>query len=212
MRLLIDGYNLMHATYLFGSGNSAGTLHGAREAMLAFLASALSAGERRGTTIVFDAAGAPPGLPKTVHHDHLTIRYAREYADADALLEEIIERHRAPRGLTVVSSDHRVQRAARRRGCKYIDSDVWYRELSTRRAHRSNQQPQGKPQPGGSVDYWVEQFTNAEAADLEAELRAIESPKLKPKTTKRKPHAPPTAEGSIENPFPPGYGEDLLEE
>lgn len=211
MRLLIDGYNLLHVTDLFGSGKTAGTLQGSRDALLAYLASALSAGERRETTIVFDAAGAPPGLPKTVHHDHLTVRYAREYADADALLEEIIERHRAPRGLVVVSGDHRVQRAARSRGAKYVDSDVWYRELGARHARRSGQNHQAKPRPGGSVDYWVQQFADDEVANLEAELRAIESPKLKPKTSKRTPHAPPTAEGTFENPFPPGYGEDLLE-
>ncbi|WP_197529144.1 NYN domain-containing protein [Aeoliella mucimassa] len=209
MRLLIDGYNLLHATDLFGQGKLAGTLQGSREALLARLADMLSAGERRAMAIVFDAAGAPPGLPKQVHWDHMTVRYAREYADADALLEEIIETHRAPRGLTVVSSDHRVQRAARRRGAAYVDSDQWYRDLVTRRPQR----PGGstKPKPGGSVDYWVDQFQSAELEQMEAELRRTTQPKLRPKTTKRQPHAPPTADGDFENPFPPGYGEDLLD-
>lgn len=212
MRLLIDGYNLLHATDLFGTGKAAGTLQGSREALLAYLAHALSASERRSTTIVFDAAGAPPGLPKTVHHDHLTVRYAREYADADALVEELIERHREPRGLLVVSADHRIQRAARRRGSKYIDSDVWYRELARRRAANAKAGPQGKPTPGGSVDYWVSEFATDDIEQLEAELRAINQPRLRAKKSKRARHAPPTAEGNFENPFPPGYGEDLLED
>ena len=210
MRLLIDGYNLLHATDVFGQGKLAGTLQGSREALLGRLAELLSAGERRATTIVFDAAGAPPGLPKQVHFDHLTVRYAREYADADALLEEIIELHRAPRGLTVVSSDHRVQRAARRRGAVYVDSDLWYRELVARRPQ--NKTTDGKPTPGGSVTFWVGEFESDEMEQLETELRRTTSPRLKPKTTKRQRHAPPTAEGEFENPFPPGYGEDLLEE
>ena len=211
MRLLIDGYNLLHATDLFGTGRFAGTLHGSREALLAFLAQTLSAGERRATTIVFDAAGAPPGLPKTVHVDHLTVRYARDYADADALMEDIIERHREPRGLLVVSADHRIQRAARRRGSKYVDSDTWYRELAARRTASRRSPDQGKPSPGGSVDYWVNQFASDDIHELEAELRSGGQARLRPKKSKRARHAPPTAEGEFENPFPPGYGEDLLE-
>lgn len=211
MRLLIDGYNLLHATDLFGSGKSAGTLQGSRDALLAYLAAALSASERRRATIVFDAAGAPPGLPKTTHYDHLNVQYARDFADADALIEDIIERHSAPRGLLVVSSDHRVQRAARSRGAKYVDSDLWYRDLVVRRARLSGN-AQAKPPPGGSVDYWVAEFATEEIEQLEQELRRAGAPRLQPKTTKRSPHAPPTVEGDFENPFPQGYGEDLLED
>ncbi len=210
MRLLIDGYNLLHVTDLFGTGKLAGTLQGSREALLAFLGAALSAGERRATTIVFDAAGAPPGLPKTVHHEHVTVRYAREYADADALLEELIEQHRAPRSLLVISSDHRVQRAARRRGSKYMDSEAWYGGLLVRRSQQRGP-ADSRPTAGGSIDYWVGEFSSTETERMEDELRSAKAPRLKPKTSKRTPHAPPTAEGTFENPFPPGYGDDLLE-
>ena len=34
MRLLIDGYNLLHASDLFGEGESRGTLRGSRDALL----------------------------------------------------------------------------------------------------------------------------------------------------------------------------------
>lgn len=212
MRLLIDGYNLLHVTDLFGSGKSAGTLQGSRDALLAFLTKALASAERRDTTIVFDATGAPPGLPKTLHHEQITVRYASDFADADALLEEIIDRHRAPKGLTVVSSDHRVQRAARGRGSKWIDSEPWFRELAARAKAKEQDSPQGKPAATGSVDYWVEQFAGKDISELEQQLRATEKPRIIPKTTKRTPHVPPVAEGGLENPFPPGYGEDLLEE
>jgi predicted RNA-binding protein with PIN domain len=211
MRLLIDGYNLLHVTDLFGSGKNAGTLQGSRDALLGFLGKTLSAGERRDTTIVFDAAGAPPGLPKTLHHEQITVRYASDFADADALLEEIIDLHRGPKGLTVVSSDHRVQRAARRRGSRWVDSEPWFRELSTRAKRKDPDSPQGKPTAGGSVDYWVEQFDGEDIGEMERQLREAIVPKIIPKTTKRTPHAPPVAEGGLENPFPPGYGEDLLE-
>ncbi len=194
MRILIDGYNLLHATDLFGTGADAGTLQGSREALLAFLASALSAGRRRGTTIVFDAAGAPPGLPPSLHHDHIHVRYAREYADADTLLEEIIDDHRAPRELMVVSADHRVQRAARRRGAKYIDSDAWYADLV--RIGKAARIERGEifrssEAAGGSVAYWVKQF---ETSDLDTS--DLDTPSRTPSRTPR--HVAPV-DGHVSN-------------
>lgn len=211
MRLLIDGYNLLHATDLFGVGKQAGTLQGSREALLAFLAASLSAGERRTTTIVFDAAGAPPGLPNTVHHDHITANYARKYADADAMLEELIEEHRSPRSLLVVSSDHRVQRAARRRGAKYADSEPWYRNLA-QKSRRRKTGGADRPAGGGSIEYWVNEFNDPELAELENELRQPGGARPRPtKSIPKQPRKPAAEEIDMANPFPPGYGEDLLD-
>jgi predicted RNA-binding protein with PIN domain len=72
MRLLIDGYNLLHVTGIVGRGNELTELHRSREALLRFLAASIEPGERAQTTIVFDAAGAPPGLPQTLAHDAMT--------------------------------------------------------------------------------------------------------------------------------------------
>ena len=80
-----------------------------------FLPSAIEPKELPETTIVFDAAEAPPGLPRVVTHEGMTVRYASDYDDADALIEELIAGDHVPRSLMVVSSDHRLQRAARRR-------------------------------------------------------------------------------------------------
>jgi hypothetical protein len=99
------------------------------------------------------------------------------------MLEELIEAHHAPKSLLVVSSDHRVQRAARRRGARYIDSDRWYSELQSERQNRDEEADGVKPRPEMSpeqVDYWVERF------------------------------AYPSASDEPESLFPPGYGEDLL--
>lgn len=216
MRLLIDGYNLLHVTHLFGQGALAGTLQGSREALLGFLASALTASQRRTTTIVFDAAGAPPNLPAMVHFDHIEVRYARGYPDADTLLEEIIEQHRSPRGLLVVSSDHRVQRAARRRGAKTTDSGLWHAE--TQQAIRSRN-PKGfvrrdSPVDSNSVAYWAKQFSGADVDELARQLRSpLPSPAPQP-PSKAPPPVPGTSHADLgmENPFPPGYGEDLLED
>jgi predicted RNA-binding protein with PIN domain len=184
MALLIDGYNLLHVTDIFGdAGPSETALHASRRALLVFLADVLDAKTRAETTIVFDAAGAPPGLPSTLDHEGITVHFARRFSDADEMLEALIEEHAAPRELVVVSSDHRVQRAARRRGAEFVDSDRWYAERQAERRARGNA-AEAASKPGQEtpelVDYWVQEFTDPQAK-----------------------HEPDTI-------FPPGYGEDLL--
>jgi len=202
MSLIIDGYNLLHATDLLGEGSGAGSFQRSREALLVFLAASLKDSERAQTTIVFDATEAPPGLPNHDSVDGLNIVYARDYPDADTLIEEMIEEHPAPHGLLVVSSDHRVQRAARRRGAKRIDSERWYAELWQRRIElRRNQQKAVPEKPMGQlsaaeITYWVEQFDDENLPELPASNEA----------------ATDRSAQTFENPFPPGYAEDLLEE
>ncbi len=194
MALLIDGYNLLHVTGLSGKGSGPGSFQRSREALLRFLAASLDADERKVTTVVFDAAEAPPGLPETLAQEEMTIRYARDYPDADALIEELIKQESAPRKLVVVSSDHRIQRAARRRRARIVDSDVWYADLWQRRVQSRSAAQQLVPEkPIGDltpaeIDYWVNEFSTDEA--------------------RVKPQAASTE--NIESPFPPGYGEELL--
>ena len=64
-----------------------------------------------------------------MNHQGITVCFAEQYAEADDLIEELIRLDSMLRRLVVVSSDHRLQRAARRRRAKAIDSDVWYAEL-----------------------------------------------------------------------------------
>ena len=113
MPLLIDGYNLLHVSGVFGQGTALTELHRSREALLAFLAASLAPTERAHTTIVFDAAGAPPGLPQSFAYEGIQVQFARDPGNADELLERLIAAHDTPRKLVVVSGDHRVQRAAR---------------------------------------------------------------------------------------------------
>jgi len=161
MALLIDGYNLLHVTGIFGRGGP-GSLERSRRALLNLLAASIPESEIGQATIVFDANDAPPGLPRDVDHHGLQVCYSAGYADADSMIEELIRRHHAPRQLLVVSSDHRVQKAARRRRAKAIDSDVWYAELMRERNARSGRQretakPAGPVSPD-EVAYWLQQF------------------------------------------------------
>ena len=128
MLLLIDGYNLLHASGVFPAAGPP-TLERAREALLDHLASLLDAKQIARTTIVFDAAYAPPGLPHELTHQGLAVRFSHRGRSADELLEDLIAAEPDPRHLLVVSSDHRVQRAARQKGARFTDSETWHAEL-----------------------------------------------------------------------------------
>jgi uncharacterized protein len=205
MPLLIDGYNLLHVTGITGRGNELTELHRSREALLRFLAESIEPAERAQTTIVFDAVGAPPGLPQSLVHDSITVHFARDYADADAMIEDLIAAHHTPRTLVVVSSDHRIQRAARRRRAKAVDSDRWYAELWEAR-HRRGQPPLEQPQKPGEelsaadVSYWTRQFSD------DAPSEAPSGSDRRSAGGEEKPS------DDFDSPFPPGYAEDLLDE
>jgi predicted RNA-binding protein with PIN domain len=130
MLLLIDGYNLLHATDLFPQAHEPATLERSRKLLLDFLVARLPPKTLARTLVVFDAVQAPPGLPAEIDHGGLAVRFSRRGRSADELLEELIAAEPDPRNLLVVSSDHRVQRAARQRGASFSDSEPWYADLS----------------------------------------------------------------------------------
>ncbi len=233
MAIIIDGYNLLNATGIVGPGKHGGgpglsSLGRSRLALLNFLVESLDAKEIPRTTIVFDAHDPPRGLPSTVNHRGLTVRFASKYDEADTLIEELILADSAPRQLTVVSSDHRLHRAARRRKAKPIDSDVWYEQIvrlrQERQSHRRDTSRAAAQPPvpllEEDVHYWVGQFGGeSELAKLVEQAQAdLETDVLQPGDVDL-PEGPPAEKDpqealfdEIENPFPPGYGEDLLED
>ena len=163
MTLLIDGYNLLNVTGIVGPAGRPSSLERSRRALLDFLADTLDPEQCARTTVVFDAHSPPPGLPRVVEHRGLTVRFATRYPDADSLIEELIRADTAPRRLTVVSSDHRLQRAARRRRSRAVDSEVWYAEIVRRHHQRRQLPPAGPSQPTVPLDkedvaYWLQQF------------------------------------------------------
>ncbi|MEX0678983.1 MAG: NYN domain-containing protein [Pirellulales bacterium] len=190
MSLVIDGYNLLHASGILGPGIGPGGFERSRTALLGFLAESLDKRERTGTTVVFDARMAPPGLPRDTKYEGITVHFSQRGSDADQEIERLIADHTAPRRLTVVSSDHRLHRAARRRRAKAIDSERWYAEVLRRRIDLARKKsPGGKPsQPPteAEVHYWLRQF-------------GIEEPAASP------------SDALPDRPLPPGFGDDVLD-
>ncbi|QDU36475.1 YacP-like NYN domain protein [Maioricimonas rarisocia] len=130
--LLIDGYNLMHAVGLARRRYGPGDLERCRDRLLKWLARNLSERERLRATIVFDAKEVHAGQSLAGHFRGMTVWFAAKEAEADDLIEELIETHSSPRQLLVVSGDRRLQRAARRRRAKAVDSERFHAELTIR--------------------------------------------------------------------------------
>ena len=198
MALIIDGYNLLHASGILGRGTGPGGLERSRAALLNFLVESLvrkSAGAdgcrvRRGR-----GAAGPAAASRTAVW--LSQFASKRHDSADELIEELIEADTSPRRLTVVSSDHRLHRAARRRRARAIDSDVWFAEvlrarLSSAAKTNSTAKPSG-PLSSGEVSMWLKRF-GADAIELDAATTEEASPELRrvmPSTSVESPAAEP---------------------
>ena len=130
--LVIDGYNLMHAAGLGRSQYRPGELERNRNRLLNQTAAVLDEQIAADALVVFDAHlavlrdsdnGPPP--PRSP----LAVRFSREGRDADAEIELILETHSSPRQILIVSSDHRLHKAAARRKATCIDSEDFLRQF-----------------------------------------------------------------------------------
>jgi uncharacterized protein len=165
MPLIIDGYNLLNATGIAGQGRGPRRLEQARQALLNTLVESLPADEVPKTTVVFDASESPWGVQRQLSHRGISVYFAAKEDDADSVIERLIAAHSAPKRLIVVSSDHRLQRAARRRKATAIDSDIWFNQLLRDRADRTasksaaNEPPKPEgPYSPGEVERWLREF------------------------------------------------------
>ena len=158
MNLIIDGYNLLHASGVFGRERGPRGFEQSRLALLDFLADLLGADASK-ALVVFDAARAPDGLPGRLTHKGIRVWFAREYPDADSLIEELVIDDHAPTSLIVVSSDRRLQAAARRRRATAVSSEGWLAEMKKKKQREGLPSDTKPPEPGpGDVKEWKEYF------------------------------------------------------
>ncbi len=175
MRILIDGYNLMHAIGLMPPSFGPDGFRRARKRFLNDLAAGLDPVDAHQTTVVFDAAHPPPDRPDRERHKGLTVLYAVNDEDADARLEILIAKHSSPKQLTVVSSDRRVRDAAKRRRALTLTSDeFWERVRRPRKVSASPPKPsaeeRGRREGPSAAEsrFWQETFG---ALDQAPEMR-----------------------------------------
>ena len=121
-------------------------------ALLDFLAASIEQARARRDDDRVRCGGRSARLAEpTITHDGMTVHFARRHSDADEMIEELLEECKAPKSLHVVSSDHRVQRAARQHGAGYVDSEQWFAELQAARRKRDARSEDARAKPEGAV-------------------------------------------------------------
>jgi predicted RNA-binding protein with PIN domain len=176
MHYLIDGYNLLHTLGAMRPHMGPAGMEHARRHLLALLAGTYGS-DAGNVTVVFDAAHPPPGAAHQQQYHGVHVCFAVAQHEADELIEQLIRRASAPKQLTVVSNDHRIQQAARHRRCVVLGCDAYLNELERHRPHATTppEDPAAKPQGVSPADteHWLREF-----ADLANDPQAKEA--LKP--------------------------------
>ncbi|MCX5660395.1 MAG: NYN domain-containing protein [Planctomycetota bacterium] len=163
MPLLIDCYNVLHQTM-------PAALAGLDEGGLCVAVARRFPGQK--AVIVCD--GQPkPGQPSQSPVDGVDLRYTGRGGSADALIIRLIDEDSAPRRLRVVSSDREIQKAARRRGAKVVESGPFAHELAQRsEGSGGGRSGGGSDRPAtpdrlspDEVQRWIERFGLGEGGE-----------------------------------------------
>lgn len=155
MPLVIDTYNVLHTVGILPPELAGLDIEG--------LARLIDGSRYRDekTTLVCD--GLPKGAKFAVHPP-ASVRFAGRDRTADDLIGQIVRSSSAPRRLIVVSSDHAVQRTARKRRCKVLTSQEFLQQLAddAAAAGLAPRSAASEPRPHGltddQVDRWVKIF------------------------------------------------------
>jgi uncharacterized protein len=156
---LIDGYNLLHA---MGWAPKPGgmSLERSRLRLVEWLSTLLGA-QSADVVVCFDAIHGRGPTIEAVHRG-IRMRYALGET-ADDLIEKIIADHHRPAHLAVVSNDHRIQQAARRRGATVLTCGEYVDRITEKRITTAEPEPvkiAEKPDVPSSaeVDDWLKRF------------------------------------------------------
>jgi len=155
MPLIIDGYNLLHSIHKTNEDSDAISDTQLCRIVDTFLIHTKQKGE-----IIFDGTG-PPDKSTFDNMSKLEVFFAGPGRDADTVIENKIKASTDAKRLTVVSSDRRVQQAARARKAAAIKSNIFWdnlqRQLSRKKTAR---EPAAKRQglSEGETEQWLRIF------------------------------------------------------
>lgn len=214
--LIIDGYNLLHAAGMAQRNYSHGDLQRCRTRLIRFLLSKLSPAELERATLVFDARVPPPDRPNEFRITGMRVQFANPGGDADEMIEKLLAMHSSPTRVTLISSDRRLQTAARRRHARAVGSEAFFDQMSGRdrpaRGEKSGKNPydeikQGPALSPGEIAAWQKVFGDIPGATWSSTKKqstrdssAAASPKPNPQSA----GAPQTkAESAATVPSPP---------
>jgi predicted RNA-binding protein with PIN domain len=152
---IIDGHNLLHAVCKMDEDAKALS----EPALCKVLGTYLRlTGEK--AVIVFDGTG-PPDKSGFDGISHLEVLFAGSGTDADTAIEDKIKANTAPKGLTIVSSDRRLQQAAHARRATAIKADAFWAELQKQLSRkRAPREPSAKRQglSQSETEQWLKVF------------------------------------------------------
>lgn len=127
--LMIDGYNLMHAMGIAKQKYADGELERCRNRMQRELADVLDEAVLNMATIVYDAFDSPSNDRRSFQANGMKIRFAPMGQCADSEIESLLKSHSVPKRVLVVSSDHRLHKAANARKASVVDSEDFWSSL-----------------------------------------------------------------------------------
>src|SRR5262249_27108407 len=132
------------------------------------------AAQRESVTLVFDASNAPADVPAEYDYHGIHITFAIQYERADDFIEDLIRRESAPRQLTVVSDDRRIQQAAGRRHCTVCGCSEYLNKLEQRRPQAARELPVKTSKPSEmspeETKRWLGEFADLERDPAMREL------------------------------------------
>lgn len=192
--LIIDGYNLMHFAGLARERYGPGDLERARNRLLQRIRRGLSRDERSRTTVVFDGQYAPIRERAVQHFHGLEIHFSPVGLEADDVIEELVAAHSSPKQLMVISSDNRLQTAAKRRKASYLDSDSFLVELDQREERAKQIQKATRTESDdvktlsdADIAEWMNVFADLDVTAIETDVRQEEArKKASPQAAKQK--------------------------
>jgi len=195
-RLIIDAFNVLHVT-----GALDPQYAGPGLSDLADLIATSQWGQIR-SSLICDGPGVnarmkPPG--------NVEIIYAGAGKDADSLIETIVGASSAPRFLSVVSSDRRIQKAAKRRRAEVISSDAFLQRLNLDANRRSSSRPRPSghlkpdgPIPSPEVQKWLSQFGISDTDPIHKAKSSGKAPPKSGEPARTEPGPPPPIDPEIE--------------
>ena len=156
MPVIIDGNNLLYAARAV---TDSGPLVGRSMLCDAVGEWARRRGER--VHVVFDGPAPAPDLAKQIGNAEIQVSYSGGIS-ADAAMIEILETDSAARRLLVVSSDHEIARAARRRRARSIRSEEFWallkQDLSRPLARRPEPAEKREGLDAEATAKWMREF------------------------------------------------------
>ncbi len=155
MVVIIDGHNLLQSIQKTFEDFDSLTAVRLCQIISRYLKQVRENGE-----IVFDGTG-PKDKSEFDNISNLEVFFAGQGSDADTVIEDKIKASTAPKRLTVVSSDRRLQKAARARKATVVKSQVFWSNLCRQLSRkRTIKEPASKRQgiSEGETEQWLKFF------------------------------------------------------